>query len=365
MTLKKLIIFMPSIEGGGVEKNLFIISNYLSNKIKKIYLITASKKYKSNFNKKIKLILPRFDFWDKYGRKVKYLICLFLLLNKIISDKNIIVLSFQANIYCIILCKIFNRKIIVRSNSSPSGWSNNFLKNIIFKIILKKADKIIVNSFEFKKQLNDRFNVKAVCIYNPLNKKEIIKKSKIKGIKIFNDNNKLKIINVGRFVDQKDQMTFLKALNLLKNNIDFDAVLVGSGVLKRSLINFTKNNNIKKKVKFINFTSNPYPLIKQADIFVLSSKYEGLPNVLLEALTLKKFVISSNCPTGPKEILLNGDGGLLFKLGNFYDLKKKILFYINNKKKCKLMLNKAIKKLDRFDLNQNLESYLNLIKKFI
>jgi len=365
MTLKKLIIFMPSIEGGGVEKNLFIISNYLSNKIKKIYLITASKKYKSNFNKKIKLILPRFDFWDKYGRKVKYLICLFLLLNKIISDKNITVLSFQANIYCIILCKIFNRKIIVRSNSSPSGWSNNYLKNIIFKFILKKADKIIVNSFEFKKELNDRFKVKAVCIYNPLNKNEIIKKSKIKGIRIFKDKKKLKIINVGRFVDQKDQITFLKALNLLKNNIDFEAVLVGSGILKKSLINFIKNNNIEKKVKFINFTLNPYPLIKQADIFVLSSKYEGLPNVLLEALTLKKFVISSNCPTGPKEILLNGDGGLLFKLGSYYDLQKKILFYINNKKECNLMLNKAIKNLDRFDLNQNLESYLNLVKKFI
>ena len=365
MTLKKLIIFMPSIEGGGVEKNLFIISNYLSNKIKKIYLITASKKYKNNFNKKIKLILPKSNSWDKYGRKVKYLICLFLLLNKIISDKNITVLCFQANIYCIILCKIFNRKIIVRSNSSPSGWSNNFLKNIIFKFILKKADKIIVNSFEFKKQLNYRFNVKAVCIYNPLNQNEIIKKSKIKGIRIFKDKKKLKIINVGRFVDQKDQMTFLKALNLLKNKIDFDAVLVGSGVLKKSLINFIKNNNIERKVKFINFTSNPYPLIKQADIFVLSSKYEGLPNVLLEAITLKKFIISSNCPTGPKEILLNGDGGLLFKLGSYYDLQKKILFYINNKKKCNLMLNKAIKNLDRFDLNQNLEGYLNLVKKFI
>ena len=213
--------------------------------------------------------------------------------------------------------------------------------------------------------MNYRFNVKAVCIYNPLNQNEIIKKSKIKGIRIFKDKKKLKIINVGRFVDQKDQMTFLKALNLLKNKIDFDAVLVGSGVLKKSLINFIKNNNIERKVKFINFTSNPYPLIKQADIFVLSSKYEGLPNVLLEAITLKKFIISSNCPTGPKEILLNGDGGLLFKLGSYYDLQKKILFYINNKKKCNLMLNKAIKNLDRFDLNQNLEGYLNLVKKFI
>ena len=59
---------------------------------------------------------------------------------------------------------------------------------------------------------------------------------------------------------------------------------------------------------------NPFPIIKKADLFVLSSKYEGLPNVLLEAATLKKFIISSNCPTGPKEILMNGKGGFILKL---------------------------------------------------
>ena len=53
-------------------------------------------------------------------------------------------------------------------------------------------------------------------------------------------------------------------------------------------------------MKIYNFVDNPYPLIKQADLFILTSKFEGLPNVLLEALTLKKFIISSNCPTGPK-----------------------------------------------------------------
>ena len=84
---------------------------------------------------------------------------------------------------------------------------------------------------------------------------------------------------------------------------------------------------IKSFVKIYNFVDNPYPLIKQADIFVLSSAYEGLPNVLLEALTLNKFIISSNCPTGPKEILLNGKGGLLFKVGNYKQLANKIIYY--------------------------------------
>ena len=115
----------------------------------------------------------------------------------------------------------------------------------------------------------------------------------------------------------------------------------------------------------VNFKSNVYPLIKQADILILSSTFEGLPNVLLEATALNKFIISSNCPTGPKEILLNGRGGLLFKAGDHKELGKKIIYYFNNKKKCKLMLNNSIKKLNRFDETLNLKRYLDEVIKLI
>ena len=170
MKQKKLIIFIPSIEDGGVEKNAFIISNYLANKINEVSLITVSKKHNNKFNKKIKLIFPKFNFWDNLGRKIKYAVCLFLLFKKTIINKNILVLCFQANIYCIILCKILNIKIITRSNSSPYGWSKNFLKNFIFKIMLNKADQVLVNSFEFKKQLKDNQENE---IYNTINEKNI------------------------------------------------------------------------------------------------------------------------------------------------------------------------------------------------
>ena len=365
MKQKKLLIFMPSIEGGGVEKNLFIISKFLAHNINKVFLITASKKYKNKFDRKIDLILPKLNMWDKLGRKVKYLICLILLLKKFIIEKNIIVLCFQANIYCIILCKVFNKKIIIRSNSSPTGWSKNSFKNFIFKKILNKADQIIVNSLEFKKELKNRFEVDAACIYNPLNSKEIIIKSKAISPKIFKDKKSLKIINIGRYTEQKDQATLLKGLKNLDNKINYEAVIVGKGLLKNKLIHYSKNNGLNNKIKFINFLSNPYPLIKQADIFILSSAYEGLPNVLLEALTLNKFIISTNCPTGPKELLLNGKGGLLFKVGNYNELTNKILYYLNNKKKCKAMLKIAHNQLHRFDYNSNLQKYLNLVNKLI
>ena len=114
MYQKKLIIFMPSIEGGGVEKNLIIISNFLAKKIDNLSLITVSKIHKSKFDHKINFVSTKKN-WNKLGRKLKYLIALYLLYKEIVKNDNRVVFAFQANIYCIILCKLFNTKIICSS----------------------------------------------------------------------------------------------------------------------------------------------------------------------------------------------------------------------------------------------------------
>ena len=89
-----------------------------------------------------------------------------------------------------------------------------------------------------------------------------------------------------------------------------------------------------------------------------------MPNVLLETLVLKKFIISSKCQTGPSEILLNGNGGLLFKVKNHKQLAKKIIFYTKNKNKCKKLLQNAVGALHRFDSEKNLKKYEDLFKNF-
>ena len=164
---KRVLIFIPSIEGGGVEKNLFLISNFLIKKFKKITLITTSKNYKKKFHKSIKFISLSSDPNHKYGRKFKYFLALILLIKEILNNKNLIVFSFQANMYCIIVCKLFGVKVISRSNSAPVGWANNWIKRNIFKFFFNLADKVIVNSKQFKKDLKRMFNVDAICIYNP------------------------------------------------------------------------------------------------------------------------------------------------------------------------------------------------------
>ena len=359
---KKLILFMPSIDVGGVEKNLFIISNYLSKKLPGSILITSSKSLNSKFQN-IKIINPKYNVENSSFKRLKFIFCLIELIKLLVKNKNYLVFSFQANLYCSTICRIFGIRIIVRSNSSPSGWQLGFFRKIIFNFFLRFPNKIIVNSREFKKEYQKRFNIKVKCIYNPLNIRFIKKASKEKiKISFFKNYNKIKIIFIGRLVNQKDPMTFVKALNLLKDKIDFRSIIIGRGYYYKSLQQFLLDKKLKDKVKIINWQKNPYKYLKSADLLVLTSKYEGLPNILLEAVSLKRNIISTDCPTGPKEILDNGKGGDLFKIGDFQKLSKKIILFSKNKKKYKDKLKFAYKRLERFNYNKNLKLYLKEIK---
>ena len=166
---KTLIMFMPSIEEGGVEKNFLIISNFLAQKLGKLTLITISKNQKKKFKKSIKFVSLSSNVWNKFGRKIKYLLAIILLIKEIFKEKNVTVFSFQANVYCILICKLFGVKVISRANSAKYSITNNWLKHIIFKIFLNSADKVVVNSKQFKKDLRKKFNLVSTCIYNPLN----------------------------------------------------------------------------------------------------------------------------------------------------------------------------------------------------
>ena len=111
-------------------------------------------------------------------------------------------------------------------------------------------------------------------------------------------------------------MTLLKAFKKLLKFKKSRLLLIGSGEDENKLKKFIKDQEISKFVKFIAFTKNPFKYITKSDVKVLSSKFEGNPNILLEVACLKKLIISSDCKVGPREILQAGKGGFLYKVGN-------------------------------------------------
>ena len=111
---------------------------------------------------------------------------------------------------------------------------------------------------------------------------------------------------------------------------------------------------MEKNVKLAGYKKNVYPYYRKADLFILSSLYEGLPNTLIEANYFNLKIISSNCKTGPKEILKSNRNNKLFKVGDFKELAKCILLTKYNNQK-KINIDK------RFDFFNNLESYRKII----
>ena len=157
----------------------------------------------------------------------------------------------------------------------------------------------------------------------------------------------------------------LRSIKLLKPNFKIRVIIIGKGYTKKKLHSFIIENKLQNKVKLLGYTNNPFPYILKANIVILTSKFEGLPNFLLEAQYLKKYIISTNCPTGPKEILLNGKAGDLIKVGDY----KKLSFLLNefhkNKKSIIDKIKVGSKNFFRFDYDLNCQKYLDFVNKNI
>lgn len=165
-------------------------------------------------------------------------------------------------------------------------------------------------------------------------------------------------VMIGRLVnDSKDYLTVIEAF--ADAEIKEKLYIVGDGPYKNQLEMRIKELNLESKVKLLGSKKNPYPILKKSKGLILSSKYEGLPNVILEALVLEKPVIATNCPYGPKEILGQDKTiGILFSVG-----KKDELVNILKKIDSKIFSNQKMKdRVKDFSEKRILEDIVNLIE---
>jgi len=274
-----------------------------------------------------------------------------ILLQKNLSNsKNIFISNIHySNVLTIIfLRKIKNLKIILFERTSLKEldiFTNffSFLKNKIIKSLIKstysKADKILVNSKVLRLELRN-YNINSSVIYSGSINKISKKQKKIKNI-FFN------IIAVGRLTPQKDYYTLLDAIKNVKNK-KFILKIYGDGELKKSLIKYIENNNLKKYVKLLGHEKKLIKIYKKADLLVHSAIFEGLPNVIVEAMSYGIPVIASNSSGGTKEILNYGKFGGLFKTGDSNELCRQLEDFLMNPNKFYKKVSKSNSFLKKF-----------------
>lgn len=133
------------------------------------------------------------------------------------------------------------------------------------------------------------------------------------------------ILGVGGLRRQKDFDTLLRAFALVRSRRDCRLLVLGSGRLEADLRQLARDLGIEERVDLPGFVENPYPFLRAAAVFALSSRWEGSPNVLTEALALGTPVVSTDCPSGPREILDGGRLGPLVPVGDAEALAAAIL----------------------------------------
>ena len=169
-------------------------------------------------------------------------------------------------------------------------------------------------------------NINFETVYNPIYIETIVESSKKESnFKMPKGKN---ILAIGRLTRQKGFDILIEAFSKV-NKDDVNLIILGEGEERRNLEELVKKLKLKSKVYLPGFVDNPYSILRQSDLFVLSSRFEGLPTVLIEALTLNKTIVSTKC-SGSREILENGKYGYLVEKNDVADLYDKISIALNN-----------------------------------
>ncbi|ROR39166.1 glycosyltransferase [Caminibacter pacificus] len=292
----KISILIYSMASGGAERVVSLLLKHLNQKYEiELVLMNDTIFYEIPENVKI-------TFLEKSNPTEPGLIKLLklpFLAYKYSKIKSDISLSFMNRPnYINVLSKFFGKKskIIISERAMPSkqhslglqGKINRFL----IKTFYKKADLVIANSKGNSYDLQKNFCVKKIkTIYNPIEPKECQKTK----------NEKFMFVTIGRLDEGKNHALLIKALK--ESNLNANLLIIGDGPLRKELEDLSKSLNLKEKVKFLGIQKDVYRFLSKADCFVFSSNYEGFPNVLLEALNCSLPVISTDCKSGPREIL--------------------------------------------------------------
>lgn len=369
----KLLFILPTLNGGGAEKVVCNLMNSLNKKEFEVnlFLFNNSGVYWDLLDSNIKIILAT---QNKCNSKIKILKSLY----NVSKNMDIIIGSMELmpTYLSIMISKILHKKVIgwIHINIDSILNDKSLLirilhKKFLLKLFYNQLDKIITVSNGSKesicKYLIPSNKTKVQCIYNPIDISFIKKKS----LEPMNENlNKPLVMGIGRLERQKNFALLIKAHKiLLDKGIQQNVVILGQGSQYEYLSNMINKFNLTDTVKLLGFKKNPYKYLKQADVFVQSSIYEGLPTVLIEALVLGIPVVATNCPDGAKEILDNGKYGLLVDSNKeklLADNIEKILSDINLRNKYKIYSKEAITRFEIKHITKIFEQlFLSLYKQ--
>lgn len=247
-------------------------------------------------------------------------------------------------------------KAIVTVRNDPKQQHKHFYDKILVRILYPKADAMVFQTVEGERYYSNIKIKKAVILPNPVNEQFI--KEPYDGIR------KREIINVGRLVKQKNQKMLIEAFEEVHREYpDYKLLIYGDGPLKNVLNETIKNLNLQESVFLKGNIPDLQNVIYDAEMFVLSSDYEGMPNALLEAMALGIPVISTRASGGgPETIIQNEKNGILVDIDNKEQMAHAIISLIGEKNKLRELSHNAAKISEKYSPKATLNAWDKFLK---
>lgn len=329
------MIALPCLSNGGAERVASIWASELEKMNVNVSLLLfyrVENEYKINTLVKIHSLSESKEEFNK----LSIIKSIFKIRNILKKEKPDVIVSF---LYFVGIMTNLARiglgiKLIETIRSYPSISPGSKLKRGLRNISVLLSEGVIIQNKRqgeyFPKLLRGKFKV----FPNPISEDFLTENTDNKSKKIKN------LIAVGRLAPQKNFEMLIKGFAKI-NNSDLNLLIFGEGELENDLNDLIFSLGLSKKVQLKGRTNDILSEMKKADMYILTSDFEGMPNSLMEAMAVGLPSISTDCPTGPSDLINNGDNGILIPVNDEAALVKAINYLTLNTEKAQKIGNQA------------------------
>ncbi|MFC1521614.1 glycosyltransferase [Elusimicrobiota bacterium] len=331
---KRVLMVLPSLEGGGSERVISTLLRYIDRDRFHVGLAleNACGPYKSDVPEDITV----FDLGAKRTRNA--ILSLIKLIRRFDPD---VVLSTIGQVNLLLLGIRFltggKYRLLIRETNTPSvnlnTTYNPWMFRTLYRWLYPKADRIICSCEVMREDLEKHFavpGVKIIVIPNPVDRDYVLAQASNREHGF--EPGRINLVAAGRLVKQKGFDILIKAFSMVKDRYpDANLTILGEGPEKESLKQLACAGKVDTSLRFAGFKRNPYAYLSEADVFVLSSRWEGLPNAALEALACDTPVVAFAGAGGISEVIKDGFNGMIAAHEDAGDLAGKICSMLNRK----------------------------------
>lgn len=336
--MRPLALFIPLLEGGGAERGMLILAETFIQKGLEVDLVLTNTQHPKNV--RLSQVPAKVNIVDLQASGT--LQALLPLVQYLRRRRPFGLLSalHHGNVVAVWAKYLAwtDTKVVVQvvnSFSTEGGrkaWARDDIPHPLVRWFYPHADAVVAVASNLAGNLKQVFDIPDSVlhvIYYPVPTEPITELSQQPVHHPWLVEKQLPVLlAVGRLEPQKDFATLIRAFQKLDRPARL--IILGEGSQRSALEKLIQEADLQEQVELVGYVENPYPYMKHASTLVMSSLYEGFPNVLVEALACGCPVVSTDCPTGPSEILDNGRYGKLVSVGDTDALAKAISETLNS-----------------------------------